>query len=106
MPAALPLTDLQVQHGCDIIRKQWFDNQKRMGVIPQDAKPEYIKGVHQEPFAGVSLKYTFDKPENLSRQYGDKIPVRPVTHIFKNVIKPVHLNNDRKAGETKITRLT
>jgi hypothetical protein len=38
------------------------------------------------------------KPENLSRQYADKLPVRPVTHVFEHVIKPVHLNNSRTIG--------
>ncbi len=38
------------------------------------------------------------KPENLSRQYADKIPVQPKTFIFKNVIKPVNLNQDRTIG--------
>lgn len=153
-------------------------------------KPEYIKGVHQEPFTGISMKYTMynpkaksekhvqyyevhgnrgiykdgwkavvnhcfvedyakdewelyhvdgdysekynvadkypeklqelkedfmyeagkygvfpmlrfsmhAKPENLSRQFAEKLPVRPVTHVFKNVIKPVHLNNNRTIG--------
>ena len=153
-------------------------------------KPEYIKGVHQQPFTGVSMKYTFEhadapsertiqyyevhgnrgiykdgwkavvnhcfvedydkdewelyhveedfsekynvadkypeklqelkecfmheagkygvfpmlrfsmhgKPENLQRQYAEKIPVQAVTHVFKSVIKPVHLNNNRTIG--------
>lgn len=38
------------------------------------------------------------KQENLSRQYADKISVPPVTHVFKNLIKPVHLNMDRSIG--------
>jgi arylsulfatase len=153
-------------------------------------KPEYIKGVHQQPFTGISMRYTFaqpdapsekhiqyyevhgnrgiykdgwkavvnhcfvedyakdewelyhvaedysekynvadkypeklrelqedfmheagkygvfpmlrfsmhGKPENLSRQYADKLPVRPVTHVFEHVIKPVHLNSSRTIG--------
>ena len=153
-------------------------------------KPEYIKGVHQQPFTGISFKYTFEqpdapsekhiqyyevhgnrgiykdgwkavvnhcfvedyakdewelyhvdedysekynvadkypeklqelkedfmheagkygvfpmlrfsmhaKPENLGRQYAEKIPVQPVTHVFKHVIKPVHLNMNRSIG--------
>lgn len=153
-------------------------------------KPEYIKGVHQEPMTGTSMKYTFTnpdapsekyiqyyevhgnrgiykdgwkavvnhafvedyekdewelyhvevdysekhnvadrypeklqelkedfmheagkygvfpmlrfsmhaKPENLFRQFAEKLPVQPVTHVFKNVIEPVHLNGNRSIG--------
>jgi arylsulfatase len=155
-------------------------------------KPEYIKGIHQQPFTGVSMKYTLQepdapsrkyiqyyevhgnrgiykdgwkavvnhcfvedyekdewelyhvdedysekynvaekypkklqelkedfmheagkygvfpmlrfsmhgKPENLSRQYREKLPIQPVRHVFKNVIKPVNLVGSKTIGSS------
>lgn len=37
-----------------------------------EEKPEYIKGVHQQPFTGISMKYTFenaDAPDEKTIQY-------------------------------------
>lgn len=64
----------------------------------QELKEDFM---HEAGKYGVFPMLRFSmhgKPENLSRQYADKLPVRPLKHVFKNVIKPVHLNNDRTIG--------
>jgi arylsulfatase len=52
-------------------------------------KPEYIKGVHQNPFTGISMKYTFDEPEAPSERYIQYYEVHGNRGIYKDGWKAV-----------------
>lgn len=52
-------------------------------------KPEYIKGVHQQPFTGVSMKYTFDQPDAPSEKYIQYYEVHGNRGIYKDGWKAV-----------------
>jgi arylsulfatase len=52
-------------------------------------KPEYIKGVHQNPFTGISMKYTFDEPDAPSERYIQYYEVHGNRGIYKDGWKAV-----------------
>lgn len=62
-----------------------------------EEKPEYVNGVHQQPFTGISMKYTFDDanaPDEKTIQYYEVMGNRG---IYKDGWKAVvnHTFNDR-----------
>jgi arylsulfatase len=64
----------------------------------QELKEDFM---HEAGKYGVFPMLRFSmhaKPENLSRQYRDKIQVQPARHVFKNVIKPVNLIGSKTIG--------
>lgn len=52
-------------------------------------KPEYIKGVHQQPFTGISMKYTFENPDAPSEKYIQYYEVHGNRGIYKDGWKAV-----------------
>lgn len=52
-------------------------------------KPEYIKGVHQQPFTGVSMKYTFEHADEPSHKYIQYYEVHGNRGIYKDGWKAV-----------------
>ena len=52
-------------------------------------KPEYIKGVHQQPFTGTSLKYTFEQPDAPSEKHIQYYEVHGNRGIYKDDWKAV-----------------
>lgn len=52
-------------------------------------KPEYIKGVHQQPFTGISMKYTLEEPDAPSRKYIQYYEVHGNRGIYKDGWKAV-----------------
>lgn len=52
-------------------------------------KPEYIKGVHQEPFTGISMKYTFEQPDAPSEKHIQYYEVHGNRGIYKDGWKAV-----------------
>jgi arylsulfatase len=59
-----------------------------MDVIGID-KPAYIKGVPQQPFTGISMKYTFTKPDAPSEKYIQYYEVHGNRGIYKDGWKAV-----------------
>ncbi|MGN0587376.1 MAG: arylsulfatase, partial [Oscillospiraceae bacterium] len=52
-------------------------------------KPEYIKGFHQQPFTGTSMKYTFDNPDEPTHKYIQYYEVHGNRGIYKDGWKAV-----------------
>lgn len=52
-------------------------------------KPEYVKGVHQQPFTGISMKYTFDNPDAPSEKHIQYYEVHGNRGIYKDGWKAV-----------------
>ncbi len=52
-------------------------------------KPEYIKGVHQQPFSGISMKYTFSHADAPSERYIQYYEVHGNRGLYKDGWKAV-----------------
>ncbi len=52
-------------------------------------KPDFIKGVHQNPYTGVSMKYSFNAPKEPSKKYVQYYEVHGNRGIYKNGWKAV-----------------
>lgn len=52
-------------------------------------KPEFIKGYHQQPFTGTSMKYTLDDPDEPSRKHIQYYEVHGNRGIYKDGWKAV-----------------
>jgi arylsulfatase len=64
----------------------------------QELKEDFM---HEAGKYGVFPMLRFSmhgKPENLGRQYADKIRIQPARHVFRNVIKPVNLVGNKAIG--------
>jgi arylsulfatase len=78
-----------------------------------DKYPEKLREL-QEDFMHEAGKYgvfpmlrfsMHGKPENLSRQYAEKLPVSEKEFVFEHVRKPVDLVNERSIGGTNANQL-